>query len=134
MIILVIVFTGTLQAADFSSGYTPVNPPVSETVITNHNNANMPDFDFTEEAYIDDIPFDTECVSKNCIYQKALSVIFQMDEEQYINDIPFKTKTIKDKSAITTDFNLEDEDYINDIPFDTRKHANNSCNKMVYKN
>jgi hypothetical protein len=54
----------------------------------------MPEFDFEEEAYINDIPFDTECVAKNCIYMKAIMVDFEMEEEAYVDDIPFDTPSI----------------------------------------
>lgn len=96
------------------------NPPSSETAYVNL----MPDFDFEDEAYIDDIPFDTECVSRNCIYQKAISVEYTMSEEGYIDDIPFSTEKVSmqaDKQkTLQTEFALEDEEYINDIPFSTR--------------
>ena len=43
-------------------------------------------FDFPEEKYIDDIPFNTNKV----INQDT----FKMEEEDYINDIPFNTEKI----------------------------------------
>jgi hypothetical protein len=50
-------------------------------------NLNASLVNFNEESYIDDIPFNTECVSANCCYHKAISVEFNFEEEQYIDDI-----------------------------------------------
>lgn len=53
-----------------------------------------PEFDFEDEEYIDDIPFNTACVSANCIYNIANMVVFEMEEEEYIDDLPFSTVDI----------------------------------------
>lgn len=69
-------------------------------------------FDFGDEAYIDDIPFDTHYVS-------ALSATISTDEEAYIADIPFNTEVIAINTALSAfDF---DEESIDDIPFDTHR-------------
>jgi hypothetical protein len=52
------------------------------------------DFNFEDEAYIDDIPFNTECVSANCHYQQAIGKVFDFEDESYIDDIPFNTHTL----------------------------------------
>lgn len=43
-------------------------------------------FNFEQEEYIDDIPFDTE--------QVILENTFKMEKEEYIDDIPFDTKKV----------------------------------------
>lgn len=78
----------------------------------------LPEFDFEEESYIEDIPFDTECVTTNCKYKKAMSVVFEMEDEKYVNDIPFDTKNIAQNSS-QNKLDFEDEAYIDDIPFNT---------------
>ena len=75
-------------------------------------------FGFEEEAYIEDIPFSTECVTADCMYEKAISVVYNMDEEAYVDDIPFDTKKIAENSKLEK-IDFEDEAYIDDIPFDT---------------
>lgn len=78
-----------------------------------------------EEAYINDIPFNTEEVVANYLYEKALSETFEFEEEAYIDDIPFDTKCVaancKYRSAMQVDFELEEEAYVNDIPFNTQQ-------------
>jgi hypothetical protein len=78
----------------------------------------LSEFDFEDEAYIEDIPFDTECVTTNCRYKKAMAVVFEMEEENYINDIPFDIKNIAQNSS-QNEIDFEDEAYIDDIPFST---------------
>lgn len=90
----------------------------SLSVESSFDNIAMPEFDLEEEAYIEDIPFDTECVTANCRYAKAMSVVFNMEEEEYIEDIPFNTKNIAENSNLE-ELDFEDEAYIDDIPFNT---------------
>jgi len=52
-------------------------------------NLNASPVTFNQESYIDDIQFDTECVSVQCKYQKAISIEFNFEEEEYIDDIEF---------------------------------------------
>jgi len=78
----------------------------------------LSEFDFEEEAYIEDIPFNTECVTANCRYKKAMAVVFEIEEEKYVNDIPFDTKNIAQNSN-SKEFDFEEEAYIDDIPFNT---------------
>ena len=97
-------------------------------IVTNsfENNV-LPEFDFDDEAYINDIPFSTECVTAKCRFNKAMSVVFEIEEEEYVNDIPFNTKYIAENSnSKTVDF--QEEAYIDDIPFNTATivvHADN---------
>jgi len=76
-------------------------------------------FNFNEEQYIDDIPFDTEKIAADSLYNQAVSVDFQNEEEEYIDDIPFNTECISTNclflKAILVDFSFEEEIYINDI-------------------
>jgi hypothetical protein len=87
-------------------------------LLTNSFNINASNFSLKEEAYINDIPFNT----KEIVAEKALA-IFQLEDEAYINDIPFETdvvaanSTAKETPAKTVDFAVEN--YIDDIPFDT---------------
>lgn len=123
MIILAIVFAISLNSSAntfLTSGNTPEGVLVTECI---------PEFNLEEEAYIDDIPFDTECVSKNCIYQKAIAENFDFEEEASINDIPFETEKI----VMINEYYFEDESYIDDIPFDTKKIVKqNNRNHYVY--
>lgn len=92
-------------------------------VVENANESNfLPEFDLEEEAYIEDIPFDTKCVTAHCRYEKAMMVVFEMEEESFVDDIPFDTKNIAQKSS-STEFDFEDEAYIDDIPFNTSSIA-----------
>ncbi len=76
-----------------------------------------------EEAYINDIPFDTGMVVAEARVQDALQGTFHLEDEKYIDDIPFDTRAIAGKACTEAageiHFPLEEEPYINDIPFDT---------------
>lgn len=76
--------------------------------------------EFEPEQYIDDIPFNTEKIAKQVIYQNALAVEFSFSDEEYINDIPFSdnylTKLKMYYEAVSQQFSLSDEEYIDDIP------------------
>ncbi|MCB2207151.1 MAG: hypothetical protein KQH67_02535 [Bacteroidetes bacterium] len=78
-----------------------------------------------EEAYINDIPFSTEEIAANYLYEKALSETFEFEEEAYIDDIPFNTEYVaancKYRRAMQVNFEIEEEAYVNDIPFNTQK-------------
>lgn len=71
-----------------------------------------PEFNFEEEAFINDIPFNT-----------ALLVNFEM-EESYIDDIPFSTNEIVAAESTQKDFQMDEEAFIDDIPFNTETIAN----------
>jgi hypothetical protein len=47
-------------------------------------------FTMKEEAYIDDIPFNTEEIAKQALLKNSLKE-FKLKEEAYIDDIPFNT-------------------------------------------
>lgn len=83
-------------------------------------------FKMTEEAYIDDIPFNTEMVFHQH-QANDTNDIFVLEEEAYIDDIPFDTHAIAAQhcceKAMSQNFEMEEEAYINDIPFDTRSIA-----------
>jgi len=80
-------------------------------------------FEMETEEYIDDIPFNTQEVATNVLYQQALAEDFEMDNETYVDDIPFNTETIAGISlslqAMDETFEMVDESYIEDIPFNT---------------
>jgi len=73
---------------------------------------------FTEESYINDIPFSTTEVYNEIITEQNLAE-FDFEEEEYIDDIPVDTKCISTQclyqKAISVEFNFEEEQYINDI-------------------
>jgi hypothetical protein len=73
---------------------------------------------FTDEAYVNDIPFNT--------YEIAVEAIFEGDEiqlaeEPYVNDIPFDTKAIACKYLLRKMIETSGEINVNDIPFSTEK-------------
>jgi len=63
----------------------------TETVVHEMNITNV---DFEDEAYIDDIPFNTAYVTANCNYLKAMAVDYELEDENFINDIPFNTEKV----------------------------------------
>jgi hypothetical protein len=119
LLLLATLFVTGLMAATSLPGSLSENPPATNL----ENESLMSEFDFEDEAYIDDIPFDTECVSINCIYQKAISEVYNMDDESYIDDIPFNTELVSAQtnfqSSLKKEFKLNEEEYIDDIPFST---------------
>lgn len=84
-------------------------------------------FNFEEEVYINDIPFNTEDVALECKYQHAVAIEYNFADEAYIEDIPFNTECVtancKYQKAIKVLFSFDEETYIDDIPF-----ANNTFN------
>ncbi len=58
---------------------TSKNNTISETIEA--------DFAMEDETYINDIPFNTEIVSAEANYEKAISVEFGFEDEDFINDI-----------------------------------------------
>lgn len=87
-------------------------------------NANPTVPNFSEEMYINDIPFNTEKIVENYSIIE-ISREFDLLEEDEIFDIPFNTAYFTTDSSYELDmaveFEMEDEDYINDIPFSTEK-------------
>lgn len=77
---------------------------------------------FTDEAYINDIPFDTKEVYDEIMNERNLAQ-FDFEDEAYIDDIPFDTKCVTIhcfyQRALKVDFSFDEETYIDDIPFDT---------------
>ncbi len=75
-------------------------------------------FNFEEESYINDIPFDAEEVYNDFVVDQQL-VEFDFEEESYVNDIPFDTACIsancKYSKAMLVEFNFEEETYIDDM-------------------
>jgi len=80
-------------------------------------------FNFDDELYIDDIPFNTTEIYNDLMLDKNLSD-FNFEEEEYINDIPFNTDRLTVyclyQKAVSVDFKLAEEKYIDDIPFNTK--------------
>jgi hypothetical protein len=78
-------------------------------------------FNFEEEDYINDIPFDTRVVVENMTEVNDFTISFE--EEDYRNDIPFNTEEVVASMTPATDslIDFEEEAYIDDLPFDTEK-------------
>ena len=81
-------------------------------------NLNASQINFTEESYIDDVPFSTSEIYNEIIAEQQLAK-FDFEEEEYINDITINTKCISVEclyqEAISVEFNFEEEQYIDDI-------------------
>ena len=94
-------------------------PPIQAHHVDRYAEKNLTVFNLEEEEYIDDIPFDTGCVTSDCLYHKAVSVDFQIEDDNYVDDIPFNTECIstncKYLKALSIEFNFEDEAYIDDM-------------------
>jgi hypothetical protein len=84
-----------------------------------------------EEAYIDDIPFNTEAIARNYQFQQALADTLRPEGEEYVNDIPFDTHKVlaayHSDSATSVRFEPVMESYIDDIPFRTDKIVDRFC-------
>ena len=102
-------------------------------------NAAVETFCFEEESYINDIPFNTECVTVEYLYEQAINEDYDFEEEAYIADIPFATECVtancRYQKAINVIFNFEDESYIDDIPFSTYAFlSNQKCTSLASRN
>lgn len=96
------------------------------------------EFKLQEEAYINDVPFDTEAIVRAYKQHCAMEVTFQMQEEQYIDDFPLDTRTVVASlpcdSAMQVKYTMPEESYIDDFPLNTYDvlrgnsgiHANNT--------
>ncbi len=77
-------------------------------------------FNFDEESYINDIPFDTEEVYNNIIIEQKL-MDFDFEEEKYVDDIPFDTECLsadcRYQKAMLVEFVFEEEKFIDDMGF-----------------
>ncbi len=84
-----------------------------------------------EEAYIDDIPFNTELVVRDFFSRQFVADTLRPDTEEYVNDIPFDTHAILAKmhsdSATSVRYQPAAELYIDDIPFRTELIVNRYC-------
>ena len=69
--------------------------------------ASTTNFDFEEEAYINDIHFNTGEIVANYLYNKALQETFQFEEEEYIDDIPFDTQAVVKANLLNENMNVE---------------------------
>jgi len=102
-------------------------------------NATAETFCFEEEAYINDIPFNTGCVTAEYLYEKAINEEYNFEEESYISDIPFDTECVtahcRYHKAINVTFSFEEESYIDDIPFNTYAMlSNKKCTSLALSN
>jgi hypothetical protein len=74
-----------------------------------------------DEAFVDDIPFDTFIISQSSVPDK---VMMALPEEEYVDDIPFNTEKIAQKALFSKLMNGREEASVDDIPFDTEKIFN----------
>ena len=85
-------------------------------------NVNATVFNFNEEEYIDDIPFDTEKIYQEILNENNAG-LYTFDEEAYVDDIPFNTSSVAGQAAyaaaVSVEFIMNEEENVNDIPFDT---------------
>lgn len=80
-------------------------------------------FGLKEEAYINDIPFDTHRIAAAYTQQQAISIRFEPAEEIPVADIPFDTEKVAENEhsnrAMQFVFRPAPEAFIHDIPFST---------------
>ena len=108
----------------------------SELKLNNNIEDLPPVIDFEEEAYVDDIPFDTQAIAEACILKEIMNVEFDFEEEAYIDDIPYNTcevaRNCRIEKYLEDVFDFEEEAYIDDIPFDTEEIFNEVYFKAYY--
>ena len=83
-----------------------------------------PDYEIValqDEAFIDDIPFDTWMISQSSVPDKVMMIL---PEEEYVDDIPFNTEKIAQHCILSKLMCGQDEASVDDIPFDTEKIFN----------
>ena len=99
----------------------------SELNLNNNSKVVPPEIVFEDEAYIDDIPFDTQAIAEAYLLDETMKVEFDFEEEAYVDDIPFNTnevvKNYKTEEYLKNICDFEEETYVDDIPFDTEKIA-----------
>lgn len=68
---------------------------------------------FENEEYIDDIPFNTNEIAEQALYEKAISIEFFMEEEEYIDDISINTRAIAsqylENNDLFADYSIENK-------------------------
>jgi hypothetical protein len=123
--ILFLLLAGIAFGADLNT-----NPPYTDDVMVTA-------FAMEDEAYIDDIPFDTKAISDNHKMNLALNESFSHEEEEYIDDIPFNTERIVVNTlyeeALETELSFEEESYVDDIPSSILEIALNQRENLVMR-
>jgi hypothetical protein len=121
--VLFLLLAGIAYGADLNT-----NPPYTAEVM-------VEEFAMEDEAYIDDIPFDTKAISANHKMNLALNESFSNEDEEYINDIPFNTESIAVNAlyeeALHMELTFEDESYVDDIPSRILQIALNQSENLV---
>jgi hypothetical protein len=74
-----------------------------------------------EEAFVNDIPFDTWMVGQTSVPDK---VMMTLPDEEYVDDIPFSTEKVANKILFCRLLECMDEASVDDIPFNTEKVFN----------
>lgn len=67
-----------------------------------------------EEAYVNDIPFDTWMISR-----LAFPPDLTLEEEEYVDDIPFNTAEVAKEALLNKVVGQAEEPSVDDIPFNT---------------
>lgn len=103
-IITLIIVAGTFASFSFASNFSST-------------------FKLNDEAYISDIPFNTELIFNTLMNDPRQSVSLELTEESYIDDIPFDTQSIYSDAVANKTINpvLSAESYVDDIPFSTEE-------------
>lgn len=108
-IIITLIFTATLTAGVYA-----MNPSASYLPLMN-------------EAYVNDIPFNTSLIAAFSIPESSLNSVLQVSTEPYTDDIPFDTRAIAEKEkrqlSIIPLLTPDEEPYTDDIPFNTQAIA-----------
>ncbi|MBU1010377.1 MAG: hypothetical protein KKD74_09600 [Bacteroidetes bacterium] len=96
--------------------------------LTVSTSSHADEFKQKEEAYIDDIPFNTDSIAADYLLGELLNDTIKLSEEAYVDDIPFDTHevvlTYHSDSAMQVNFVMESEAPIDDIPFNTSEVLN----------
>jgi hypothetical protein len=71
-----------------------------------------------EEAYVDDIPFNTWDIASDIIHEGDE---VKMEDEAYVDDIPFDTRAMACACLLRRMLNADGEANVNDIPFSTEE-------------
>lgn len=63
----------------------------TETIYQNWLAHSM-NFDFVDEPFVNDMPFNTSLISEEYKYQQALKQVFLFEDEDTVDDFPFNTE------------------------------------------
>lgn len=103
-----------ILASTFTIGANAFNPSTNYLPLMN-------------EAYVNDIPFNTSLIAAINTPGSSMNSVLQLTDEPFINDLPFDTRAVSEKTkrnlSIIPLLSLDDEPYASDLPFDTASLA-----------